>query len=164
LGVYNGGVFVDIDAYMLCVDVRAQWGFESDVFVQYVFRRIQSIKITWYINDGFFFTKMDIRSHTTNAYERMLRARSYDDRMRLLALVASMRFMDPAPPPPVRRLPEFTLEEDVGTCGICMEEMESGEAVRWLPCQETINHAFHTECIDPWLKSHSSCPTCRGTW
>lgn len=47
----------------------------------------------------------------------------------------------------------------VGTdCAICLGEFESGERVRVLPL---CNHGFHVRCIDPWLASHSSCPTCR---
>ena len=122
--------------------------------------------IVVYKRNVFLYKPMDnhIRFHTLNAFERLLQARDYDDRLRLLALVSSMRFMEPPPPTPSRRLPEFTLEEEIGTCGICMEEMKEGEKIRWLPCQKTTNHAFHTQCIDPWLKSHASCPTCRGEW
>ena len=103
-----------------------------------------------------------IEHHAIAAVDRMIARRNYRDRARLLHLITSLQFMEPPPPPPSRPLPEFTLDEPIGTCGICMEEMKEGEKIRWLPCQETINHAFHVACIDPWLKSHSSCPTCRG--
>ncbi|XP_038705370.1 RING-H2 finger protein ATL78-like [Tripterygium wilfordii] len=43
-------------------------------------------------------------------------------------------------------------------CVICLSEFGSGEWVRILP---KCNHGFHVKCIDKWLKSHSSCPTCR---
>lgn len=43
-------------------------------------------------------------------------------------------------------------------CPICLVEFVEGEAVRLLP---TCNHGFHTECIDKWLRSHSTCPACR---
>ncbi|XP_058087574.1 RING-H2 finger protein ATL78-like [Magnolia sinica] len=43
-------------------------------------------------------------------------------------------------------------------CAICLSEFSNGERVRvLLPC----NHGFHVRCIDKWLASHSSCPTCR---
>ncbi|XAR58836.1 hypothetical protein NMG60_11014400 [Bertholletia excelsa] len=43
-------------------------------------------------------------------------------------------------------------------CAICLGEFVEGEKVRVLPgCR----HVFHVKCIDKWLASHSSCPTCR---
>uniref|UniRef100_A0A5B7BKM0 RING-type E3 ubiquitin transferase n=1 Tax=Davidia involucrata TaxID=16924 RepID=A0A5B7BKM0_DAVIN len=47
----------------------------------------------------------------------------------------------------------------VGTdCPICLGEFTEGENVRVLP---KCHHGFHVRCIDIWLASHSSCPTCR---
>ncbi|XP_027367239.1 RING-H2 finger protein ATL74-like isoform X1 [Abrus precatorius] len=43
-------------------------------------------------------------------------------------------------------------------CPICLGEFVDGEKVRVLP---KCNHRFHVRCIDTWLLSHSSCPTCR---
>ncbi|XP_062092338.1 RING-H2 finger protein ATL74-like [Humulus lupulus] len=43
-------------------------------------------------------------------------------------------------------------------CTICLGEFETGDKVRVLP---KCCHGFHVRCIDPWLVSHSSCPTCR---
>ncbi|XP_015575713.1 RING-H2 finger protein ATL72 [Ricinus communis] len=43
-------------------------------------------------------------------------------------------------------------------CAICLGEFSDGEKVRVLP---KCNHGFHVRCIDTWLGSHSSCPTCR---
>ncbi|CAI5734397.1 unnamed protein product [Hyaloperonospora brassicae] len=41
-------------------------------------------------------------------------------------------------------------------CVVCMETLTS-------PCAELplCRHQFHARCIAPWLKTHSSCPTCR---
>lgn len=43
-------------------------------------------------------------------------------------------------------------------CVICLSEFCPGERVRLLP---KCHHGFHVRCIDKWLSSHSSCPTCR---
>lgn len=43
-------------------------------------------------------------------------------------------------------------------CPICLGEFMNGDKVRILP---KCNHGFHVRCIDTWLLSHSSCPTCR---
>ncbi|XP_010922739.1 RING-H2 finger protein ATL74 [Elaeis guineensis] len=43
-------------------------------------------------------------------------------------------------------------------CPICLGEFADGEKVRVLP---KCHHGFHVRCIDTWLASHSSCPTCR---
>eukprot|EP01018_Ginkgo_biloba_P028854 Gb_14785 [translate_table: standard] len=43
-------------------------------------------------------------------------------------------------------------------CPICLADFVEGEKVRVLP---KCNHYFHVDCIDTWLVSNSSCPTCR---
>ncbi|XP_051138904.1 RING-H2 finger protein ATL79-like [Andrographis paniculata] len=43
-------------------------------------------------------------------------------------------------------------------CIICLSEFAIGEKIRVL---EKCNHGFHLHCIQKWLISHSSCPTCR---
>lgn len=43
-------------------------------------------------------------------------------------------------------------------CPICLGEFVDGEKVRVLP---KCKHGFHVRCVDLWLASHSSCPTCR---
>ncbi|XBJ11087.1 hypothetical protein VPH35_015842 [Triticum aestivum] len=43
-------------------------------------------------------------------------------------------------------------------CAICLCEFVDGEKVRVLP---QCGHGFHVRCVDAWLVSHSSCPTCR---
>ncbi|KAK8661914.1 hypothetical protein V6N13_091502 [Hibiscus sabdariffa] len=43
-------------------------------------------------------------------------------------------------------------------CPICLGEFMDGEKVRVLP---KCHHGFHVRCIDTWLMSRSSCPTCR---
>ncbi|BFG32161.1 hypothetical protein CerSpe_184350 [Prunus speciosa] len=45
-------------------------------------------------------------------------------------------------------------------CAICLSEFVEGEGIRVLG---RCKHGFHTHCIQEWLSSHSSCPTCRRT-
>jgi len=55
----------------------------------------------------------------------------------------------------IQQLPGRSIATD---CPICLVDFVEGEGVRVLP---SCNHGFHVECIDKWLHSHSSCPTCR---
>lgn len=55
----------------------------------------------------------------------------------------------------IRHLPGISITTD---CAICLAEFVEGEGIRVLP---SCNHGFHMGCIDEWLRSHSSCPTCR---
>ncbi|OAY75445.1 RING-H2 finger protein ATL80 [Ananas comosus] len=43
-------------------------------------------------------------------------------------------------------------------CPICLAEFVEGEEIRILP---HCGHRFHVACVDTWLRSHSSCPSCR---
>ncbi|XP_068636167.1 RING-H2 finger protein ATL79-like [Aristolochia californica] len=44
-------------------------------------------------------------------------------------------------------------------CAICLSEFVNGEKVRVLP---KCNHGFHDKCVEGWLSSKQSCPTCRS--
>lgn len=44
-------------------------------------------------------------------------------------------------------------------CSVCLSEFEEHDSLRLLP---KCSHAFHVQCIDTWLKSHSNCPLCRA--
>ena len=49
-----------------------------------------------------------------------------------------------------------------GVCAICLGPYAEGEQVSWSP-QVNCQHAFHTDCIIPWLakKNDPKCPVCR---
>eukprot|EP00262_Sarcandra_glabra_P021536 TRINITY_DN9172_c1_g1_i1.p1 TRINITY_DN9172_c1_g1~~TRINITY_DN9172_c1_g1_i1.p1 ORF type:complete len:475 (+),score=91.34 TRINITY_DN9172_c1_g1_i1:112-1536(+) len=62
-------------------------------------------------------------------------------------------------------LPVFHYKAIIGLknpfdCAVCLCEFESNDKLRLLP---KCSHAFHVECIDTWLLSHSTCPLCRGS-
>ncbi|KAM0831204.1 hypothetical protein ACQ4PT_065699 [Festuca glaucescens] len=44
-------------------------------------------------------------------------------------------------------------------CAICLTEFVDGESVRVLP---GCGHGFHGVCVDVWLRTHASCPSCRA--
>ncbi|GKU85422.1 hypothetical protein SLEP1_g102 [Rubroshorea leprosula] len=64
----------------------------------------------------------------------------------------------------LRSLPVFTYSaethpDSVMECAVCLSEFEENESGRILP---KCKHSFHTECIDMWFYSHSTCPLCRA--
>lgn len=79
---------------------------------------------------------------------------------------------DPAAPPPsgrglkkkvLKSLPKLTYGEQSAAaklhdCAICLAEFAAGDQIRLLP---QCGHGFHVSCIDTWLASHASCPSCR---
>ncbi|KAI4320902.1 hypothetical protein MLD38_034335 [Melastoma candidum] len=61
----------------------------------------------------------------------------------------------------LRSLPRLTFSSSEGKfsdCSICLSSFADGDELRVLP---QCGHAFHVPCIDTWLGSHSSCPSCR---
>ncbi|XP_018448267.2 RING-H2 finger protein ATL80-like [Raphanus sativus] len=54
--------------------------------------------------------------------------------------------------------PESPWSEKFADCAICLTEFTAGDELRVLP---QCGHGFHLSCIDTWLGSHSSCPSCR---
>ncbi|XP_028795260.1 RING-H2 finger protein ATL80-like [Neltuma alba] len=65
----------------------------------------------------------------------------------------------------LRSLPRFTYVNGnpikwvaTSECAICLAEFADGDEIRVLP---QCGHGFHVACIDTWLGSHSSCPSCR---
>ncbi|KAL8467526.1 hypothetical protein ACS0TY_030956 [Phlomoides rotata] len=65
-----------------------------------------------------------------------------------------------------REIPAVIYSEEVklagaeADCAICLSEFAIGERIRAL---EKCSHGFHVQCIERWLVSHSSCPTCRAS-
>lgn len=41
-----------------------------------------------------------------------------------------------------------TMEAELDRCSVCMDDFDSGDKLRTLPC----NHEYHAACIDQWLK------------
>lgn len=50
-------------------------------------------------------------------------------------------------------------EKEGAECAVCLGRFEAAELLRLLP---KCRHAFHVECVDAWLESHSGCPLCRS--
>ena len=42
-------------------------------------------------------------------------------------------------------------------CSICLMDYSLGDVCRRLPCF----HAFHSSCVESWLKMNKICPVCR---
>ncbi|CAN1165564.1 Putative RING-H2 finger protein ATL49 [Linum perenne] len=51
-------------------------------------------------------------------------------------------------------------KSDPFDCAVCLSEFEPEDKLRLLP---NCSHAFHMDCIDTWLLSHSTCPLCRSS-
>ncbi|KAF8409898.1 hypothetical protein HHK36_002416 [Tetracentron sinense] len=62
----------------------------------------------------------------------------------------------------LRSLPKLTyngaVNRKLADCAICLTEFVQGDEIRVLP---QCGHGYHVGCIDTWLGSHSSCPSCR---
>ncbi|KVH99492.1 RING-H2 finger protein ATL58-like [Cynara cardunculus var. scolymus] len=43
-------------------------------------------------------------------------------------------------------------------CSVCLGDYEAEDRLQQIPA---CKHAFHVECIDHWLSSHTTCPLCR---
>ncbi|XP_074287533.1 RING-H2 finger protein ATL80-like [Silene latifolia] len=63
--------------------------------------------------------------------------------------------------PTTKYVPERTVTDDSveqTECAICLSEFTDGDLMRVLP---HCGHVFHVTCIDKWLETNSSCPSCR---
>lgn len=59
------------------------------------------------------------------------------------------------------KVPTFKSEADLGECPICFDTIRKGQMTCRLPCKNEVSHAFHKQCIEPWLKTNNTCPMCR---
>jgi hypothetical protein len=63
----------------------------------------------------------------------------------------------------IRSLPSAIVEDanrlptDSRQCSICLEDFESGEERKIMPCL----HGFHAICLDKWLRNNGNCPMCK---
>jgi len=61
----------------------------------------------------------------------------------------------------IAQLPSFVLPASSAylseNCQICQERFAAGEHLRQMQCM----HAYHRECIDPWLGINRTCPVCK---
>ncbi|KAG8084361.1 hypothetical protein GUJ93_ZPchr0010g7919 [Zizania palustris] len=67
----------------------------------------------------------------------------------------------------ISRLPLFTLASSLATlpksskdCAVCQSAFRDDDELRLLPA---CRHAFHSSCVDPWLRANPSCPLCRAS-
>ncbi|KAK4348020.1 hypothetical protein RND71_034359 [Anisodus tanguticus] len=64
----------------------------------------------------------------------------------------------------LKSLPKFSFDPSSAMtrssveCAICLADYAEGDEVKVLP---QCGHGFHAQCVDTWLGSHSSCPSCR---
>ncbi len=52
---------------------------------------------------------------------------------------------------------EGMLPESQACCAVCLTDFTDGVALRRLHC----GHHYHPRCVNPWLRSHGTCPQCK---
>lgn len=52
---------------------------------------------------------------------------------------------------------DFNDESNNNECSICLDDINNGESIRKLDC----GHVFHTNCVEQWINTYSTCPYCR---
>lgn len=75
------------------------------------------------------------------------------------------RHYGPAPPASraIRRLPPLARSQVIelaiagNECAICQDSIAERDTITQLPCR----HAYHSDCISPWLARANTCPVCR---
>jgi hypothetical protein len=83
----------------------------------------------------------------------------------LLATVGGNTGAPPASAAAIDAVPEIQFSDEdhlASSCPICLTDLGCG-MVKALPCGDRVQHAFHAQCINAWLRLHNSCPTCRAS-
>lgn len=105
-------------------------------------------------------------SHMLNAMSGHHRMRSRPPQLSrldaMLEQLANQPMSEQNPLEIINTIPSYKAEGDLNECSVCQDKIKTGEDFRRLPCSDTVNHCFHTKCIDPWLKSNTTCPNCRS--
>ncbi|PIA13117.1 hypothetical protein COEREDRAFT_27481, partial [Coemansia reversa NRRL 1564] len=52
---------------------------------------------------------------------------------------------------------QYSDETHIAVCSVCLDDFGLCQKIRLLKCC----HYFHVPCIDPWLYTNTTCPTCR---
>jgi hypothetical protein len=86
------------------------------------------------------------RSHARRGSLRQKRLRGLDPE-----IVESLPFIQYKDLPP-------RLQENLD-CAVCLAAFDVDDYLRLLP---ECSHAFHSDCIDAWFRSHNTCPLCRA--
>ena len=73
-----------------------------------------------------------------------------------------LQVMEGPPMPAKSRISTFKCDGDLGECSICQDRIKKGQMICRLPCQDTVSHAFHRDCVKPWLEKNNTCPNCRS--
>ncbi|XP_044958414.1 RING-H2 finger protein ATL8-like [Hordeum vulgare subsp. vulgare] len=55
--------------------------------------------------------------------------------------------------------PQSSSSSSSSECAICLAEFTKGSALRVLP---RCGHGFHVACVDAWLRTCATCPSCRA--
>ncbi|TPX70419.1 hypothetical protein SpCBS45565_g01742 [Spizellomyces sp. 'palustris'] len=55
---------------------------------------------------------------------------------------------------PRKKYKPGSMSAEEAKCTVCLSEYDAGDSLKGTPCA----HWFHDECIDRWLKDHSTCP------
>ena len=67
--------------------------------------------------------------------------------------------------PTTIEIPEYVADGKLDDCSICLSEIVSGDKIKIIPCSSTVNHKFHSKCIDSWVQQgKTTCPNCRSNF